>query len=100
MVFECLPNSLNSGRRYDLRTEEVDSIYQATKSLQNLSIFVILPTFFPILKKITPKFLRNLIFKEDFLEQFLSTLKSIMDVSLGDMFMCIIGRKLNTCSKS
>ena len=93
-------NSLHSGRRYDLRAKEVDSIYQATKSLQNLSIVVVLPTFFPILKKITPKFLRNLIFKEHFLEQFLSTLKSIMDVSSCDLFMCIIGLKLNIYSKS
>jgi len=69
-----------AGKRFDLRSEEVNALYEATiemrKNLNGLGIFFIL---FPALKRITPDFIARTVFQTGLVTKFMDEQRKIVN---------------------
>ncbi|KAF2352186.1 Cytochrome P450 [Trinorchestia longiramus] len=64
-----------ASNRYDLRSREVESVYEISKKLQEMfTPIMFLPFFIPAIKRL-PRFLKDLIFKDYVVDEFLAEMK-------------------------
>jgi len=74
-----------AGKRYDLRSKEVNAVYGAAQRFRDeSSIISFLPIFFPILKTILPTIVQNKLMQANLFQEFLTELKSIIQVSFAE----------------
>ncbi|XP_018012683.1 cytochrome P450 2L1 [Hyalella azteca] len=73
-----------AGRRYDINSLEVDKLYKANKALQDTATpLFFLPMFFPWMRKL-PKFVRNLLFKERLLDDFIKYRQQMVNETIEE----------------
>ena len=70
-----------AGKRYDLRSKEVDKIYNIFEDFRDKSFFIFFAHFFPILN-IIPAVIMNLLFGTDVLAAFCNEMHRITKVCL------------------
>ena len=87
MIIRSLILVCYSGKRYDLRSDEVASIYNSTKDFREQPVRQFIPMFIPVLKKILPKSIRNFLFKEFIFDAFIKEMRSIVDVGARVIIM-------------
>jgi len=74
-----------SGKRYDLRSQEVTAIYDATTRFrEEMGISGFIFMFFPGLDKITPRFIKSKLVKANLIDKLLNEMKKLIDVELDE----------------
>ena len=68
-----------AGKRYDLRSREVDRIYNILEEFQERSFSIFFPHFFPTLNRI-PTVIKNRLIGTDVLEDFSKEMHNIIQV--------------------
>ena len=68
-----------AGKRYELRSKEVDRIYNIIEQFRKRSFFIFAPHFFPILTRI-PTFIKNRLIGTDVLDDFSKEMQIIIQV--------------------
>ena len=70
---------LVSGKRFDLKSKEVERIYDITERFRQASFVMFIDGFFPIFKYL-PEFLRCYLFKTNIVKEFRDEMKHMMKV--------------------
>lgn len=70
---------LVAGRRYDLRSKEVDKIYDIGQRGRKASIMVFIPALFPALDAL-PKFVKFRLFQTHIIDEFRNEMRDIVKV--------------------
>ena len=70
-----------AGKRYDLRSREVDRIYSIIEDIQKHAVLMLLPYFFPVFNLITT-IIRNINFRSNVLDDFSNEIHKIFSVMI------------------
>ena len=71
-----------AGKRYDIRSTEVEGIYKILEDFREQSILIFFPHFFPVLN-IIPARIKNRLFRTDVITAFRHEMHCIMKVCFG-----------------
>ena len=71
-----------AGKRYDLRSKEVDRIYDILEEFRKRSFSIFFPHFFPTLNRI-PTVIKNRLIGSDVLDDFSKEMHNILQVCTG-----------------
>uniref|UniRef100_A0A2P2I2W4 Cytochrome P450 2L1-like n=1 Tax=Hirondellea gigas TaxID=1518452 RepID=A0A2P2I2W4_9CRUS len=75
---------MTASRRYDLRSEEVKLIYEASKDLQSSSMaLTMMPFFFPFLRKL-PNILQKIFFKQNLVDAFIEKMRATITKTVDE----------------
>ena len=75
--------SVPTGKRYELQSKDVLRVYEATEKILNeTSPLFFVGILFPILDKICPKIIKELVFKTHKIDEFNEEFRLILDVSV------------------
>ena len=94
MIIRSLLLVCYSGKRYDLRSDEVASIYNSMKEFREQPVRQFIPIFIPVLKKILPKSIRNFLFKEHIFDAFINDMRLLVEVSPRVIFITHLRTRL------
>jgi len=74
-----------AGKRYDLRSDEVSAIYDATTRFRDeMGVFSFIFIFFPALNFITPTFIKNRLFKVNLFDKLMDEMMKLLDKELHE----------------